>query len=1197
MAFKIDELFYELDARTTGFEDKITHSQQSLDNFAKFVTGKPVLAAAALGAALLGVAAAAVHMAEEVDVAMRQVEAAFPGAAKEMDRLRQTVSDLSKITPRTQAELAQAAARIAESGVKSVDEIQLRLRRAVEFADATGTDLARVVSGLDVVSDAFGISAKKAADELTIIYGAAQGKVGLDEVIATLEKGGSVLASLGVQAHDAGEAMVALIDAGVPRKQAGTVLETILELTSRVRQLKAAGGEQAEVGVIIERTLSRQNVAARGLVGALGDFSTAVKAGNHDLSEYGIRANTLNAIQRVVAATMGDTRTEAEKLRDAQDKLKRAADTNRESAGALAKILRNELSDSLIQLGNKLLPFTIKVIDGMTDAIRRLKGEGNPFKDLERLAGALPTVEALGQSSFRRSTRFESQAEKDAGKFRNALEATATRAERYGADAFSGIDPEQMRTIINNVLEYQKRFPNATTLGGKPINFNAVLTALTSALTTAREGSLGSGEGGAGDDPGPKLTALAKEVRDAITAMRRGVASTLAGETETRVDDARQRVAQFREEVAKLEAQSGRTLNDLRAEAARLDQNTLNVEAKERTEAAKKIAGEVAQAIGLQSTAMEQGLKDFLADVKRRNDEYAKLGLAPLFTPEQVEQVRAVRQALIDATKAAEATDRAITQSHALATPVGGGRGNLLAAMGALDDQLNALDAERTATPNDTPAGIEKRKRLLEQMNKVQAEMNGLRQQNDALLDKETAALQAHSKALQDQAAALQGAVGLALQLGQAFGLVSANTASTLSNIAGAATSVGPFLDALKTYRSGAADKNGNPLMTLTGLIGAAQPIIGGISAIASLAGLGGPSPEEQERRRIQRENTAAIRELSEHIGDLGKINVTGDMFSAVQDLLNKPGLLNIDSLQKILNPNQVIGDALREAGLSADDLREFAKQFGLTIGVTNGDRFTIQDLQQLQQAMKESELTTFGQTIGGQLQQLDAQINLFDITDPIEQFKLFRKAIDSIAGGGGILQRTLDAFDTTTATGLEDAQKALQDLFTQLQAGTLSAADLGGLTPQEFLDNLLKASDYLKQAQAANPQGTGGFNVDRTITEVTGSRLAAIADTSRIFLQQIAENTARLALAVTGGAALPAITPPATSGASAGGGTTITFGDILVTVPVSGAITPSQATDIGGQIATGIVDQFNRQLGGEVLWRQRAAGSIAAVS
>jgi len=1143
MAFKIDELFYELDARTAGFENNITHAQTSVDNFAKFIAGKPMLATAALGAAIIAVGVAATKMAADVDNSMRKIEAAFPGAAKNLDALRQTFEDLSAISPRSQAELADAAAHIAEKGVQSVSEIEKRLKVAVDLADATGTELTTVIEGLDTVGDAFQLTADQAATAITRIFGAAQGKVGLDEVIATLQRGGSVLHSLGVEAADAGEAMVALIDAGIPRRQAGTILTTILELTNRVRQLRAAGGEQAEVGKIIEETLSRQNILAKGLAGSLGEFADQVQKSGRDLSEYGLRANTVNAIQRVAKIAHDDTRTAVEKEADAFKRLQAAADVNRSSAGALWQRVQNDLNASLIRLGNEILPHVIPLLERFTQLLREARDA--PDTNENRLKQLQLEMEIRGKMI---NQRFQE------GALAHDTSSLQAIAAHPGTGAHLTLQEAEYVKYLKDIARLQKEIKDEA---GTP------------APT-------------AGGDK-PNLPALTNDVLQAIQTLRRSVESAVAGETVTQIDDARERVKAFKEEVADLEKKSGRRLDDLRAQGARLAGGVGVVEAKERADAAKAIANEVAQSLNLQSRIMEQGLKDFLADVDKRNAEYAKLGLAPLFSRDQIDTIVAMRQALIDTTRAAEQAEAAITTSRAAA----GGRADLLqGAIGAMQKEINF-------TPGDTEAGREKRKRLQEQINKLQGELNSLVAQNNQLLDQATEKLTQHTKLLQDQAAAINSAVGYALQLGQAFGIVSSQTASVLQNVAAAVAGIGPLVDQIKLLHSGATDSKGNPLATIGSVLGAAAPIIGGISALAG-ALFGGPSPEERAAMQAQKENTAAIRELTDATGDLARINVTGAQFGQYRQLVNQAQINRIGPQTGAFTPdavNRQLGALLDAMGLSTEQLKAFAQSFGVAVGTGPGGKLTVADFENLRKAMQASELTQFADTFTGQLQEMDAEIHLFNLTDPIKQLELFRKAIDNIKDGGGVLQSVLDSFDTSTAEGLQAAQEAIQSLFQQLQAGTLTPEQLGGLTAQEFLDALLKTSDLLRQASAGGgPLGTGGFNVSQQITEVTGSRLAAIADSSRVFLEQIAANTAETARMLGGNPTLAPITPPPPGNYGAGGAG---GGDTYnITVELNGPIYGDDAEAVGGRIGDGIMQRINKGLGREAKLRSFTTGN-----
>ena len=82
-----------------------------------------------------------------------------------------------------------------------------------------------------------------------------------------------------------------------------------------------------------------------------------------------------------------------------------------------------------------------------------------------------------------------------------------------------------------------------------------------------------------------------------------------------------------------------------------------------------------------------------------------------------------------------------------------------------------------------------------------------------------------------------------------------------------------------------------------------------------------------------------------------------------------------------------------------------------------------------------------------------------------------------------------------TTSAGITAAvRQAGMDFTDQMQAGTLTAADIGGMTPQDFLDAIMRAMGIL-QAQAGSGMvpGTGDLNAaEQSLERLAGNRLEA---------------------------------------------------------------------------------------------------------
>lgn len=190
-------------------------------------------------------------------------------------------------------------------------------------------------------------------------------------------------------------------------------------------------------------------------------------------------------------------------------------------------------------------------------------------------------------------------------------------------------------------------------------------------------------------------------------------------------------------------------------------------------------------------------------------------------------------------------------------------------------------------------------------------------------------------------------------------------------------------------------------------------------------------------------------------------------------------------------------------------------------------------------QAAADFERATFDRGNAG-LQRLQDEFSLFDVTDPIEKLKAL---VGVLKAGAPVFSSILGGTDVATAGGRAQALEALQSYFTS--TGGQGAAS--GLFSQETVKaQVLAAAAAIKEVQ----QATGGtvegsatsFSIDRSLTEVTGSRFAGLIGTSNVWLSQIEANTRAMAAALGASIPAPSLTAPLVGGTatSSGGGTTI---------------------------------------------------------
>jgi hypothetical protein len=232
---KLAELFYDLRASTEGLDRDLKDAEGQFGKLAAYVKAHPVAAVGAISAAMLGVGIAAAKMAEQVESELRKVEARVPGTTAQMTQLRDTIREMSLAGPRSQAELAGAAAEIARQGGNSIEEVQKRLAIVTKVADATGEDLTGIIGGLDQAMDMFGLSADDAEGFLAQLYATAKNRMPITDLFGAFQAAAPAVRDFGLDAETTMRALGALLERGMNAKQAA----------SELKQYGAAGREGA----------------------------------------------------------------------------------------------------------------------------------------------------------------------------------------------------------------------------------------------------------------------------------------------------------------------------------------------------------------------------------------------------------------------------------------------------------------------------------------------------------------------------------------------------------------------------------------------------------------------------------------------------------------------------------------------------------------------------------------------------------------------------------------------------------------------------------------------------------------------------------------------------------------------------------------------------------------------------------------
>lgn len=321
-----------------------------------------------------------------------------------------------------------------------------------------------------------------------------------------------------------------------------------------------------------------------------------------------------------------------------------------------------------------------------------------------------------------------------------------------------------------------------------------------------------------------------------------------------------------------------------------------------------------------------------------------------------------------------------------------------------------------------------------------------------ARLTDTSSAIETGTKRSENMGKQVVGIARAGLDAAQAFGVINASAASTLTSVI--------------NMGEGLARVSGGDLTAIPGIIASA------VNLIAQLTSDGG-------RRKLITENTRAMDRLRTELGNLS-LNVTGEDFGKIEDALREV-LPRLQGGRGAANTTDIM-NALARRGLGMGDLKKLAEQLGIRIYSDSG-ALSVDGLRQLFQAMGMVELGQFGQDFQSQRQSTMAGFDVNQTTDVGQ--------IGALGQLGGRFSSALSG--VVDVNDLAGSRSRLAALFQRMNEGGLSASELGGLTGTEFLDFLTDIIGRIDRLTPGGTTGTTGSGV--TVGTGTGGTVTVAAD------------------------------------------------------------------------------------------------------
>lgn len=485
---------------------------------------------------------------------------------------------------------------------------------------------------------------------------------------------------------------------------------------------------------------------------------------------------------------------------------------------------------------------------------------------------------------------------------------------------------------------------------------------------------------------------------------------------------------------------------------------------------------------------------------------------------------------------------------------------------GLLESMRAKVALRLQAEENSTEENEELRKVLVE----IVRLLGQAKDEQIAIADEVERATRERFRDLQLQLSLIRQTIDGVIELANAFGVVDDEVAKILRNMEQVGIGIATLIGGISS---------GNP----AGIAAGVTSLAGGLAGLGGTL-FGGESEAARRLRETMEENTRAVELLTESMS----IQVQAFGTFTRNEMRRARQLALGGALSGNPRLTQLFFDSL--TGGQQDLLERIAQTLGVTL---DGTRQSFEALKEAIDALDITRLTEDFDFAMGVLQQ---RFDIFDIDDPIKQFEALIEAARKFGvmlptGIGG------EFFDITTGKGRQQFEEFIQLLFERTLSGDFPIPK--GMTLDQWLAFLVQMESLLDQIEDATGD-TKQFAISRTITQVTGSRIAALLFGIQFETTRIADNSdlmVALLTAMAGSTAVlaPAVTTTGLGGqtVAGGGNVSISVGGIDIDVHIIGDVDISNAAGIGQEIGDNIIERIDKGLGDRLREAARLAGEV----
>lgn len=1089
----------------------------STTKFSGVVNAKAVAITGAFGVALAVVGVASVREFAKFDDAMAKSLAIMGDVSDVMRKdLSDAAREVGRATSFTATQAGEAFFFLASAGLTAQQSLAA-MPQVATFAQAGMFNLALATDLLTDAQSALGLTVDDTAQNIENMARVSDVLVKANTLAnATVEqfsralttKAGAALRAVNKDLEEGVAVLAVFADQGIKGELAGTRLAIVL----RDLQTKA---------IVNRKEFARLNVEVFDSEGVMRNFADIIEdlegalEGASDetrkstLLNLGFSDRSISALQ----ATLGfskELREYETRMRTAGGITQEVADKNLDSLTEQFGLLGSEIADVAIGIGEKLEPSIRSLVEGMIGLFAIMRGKVAEIED----DSIFTVIDVLSR------TNVESL-EKSEGAVKRLRDAMRSVIGVQIGVAIKKLTDDQLRIVQNGLEQQIKLSDEGSRLNDQLIRKLELVNELLNErfriqstgpvpFTTGPETGAVFGPGLNEEAARAAAAAAASAITEGQVSVRERAQEIVAAGTVTLVDNARAALQDFLDEAV----EAGDLTNEKVKEA--IESLEANIRVLELSEPVERELKEIDRAL---------------------KDAFDEESLAPI-----AGSLAELEQQLID--MVGEFPESSVQ------------RGRIIGLLDRVRDKRRAVSKDFFAIRDKEMKGeADAHKRRLKQ---IEDERKARIKAAKDIEKSQRESQQNIRNLVQD----ISNGVGAVINLGQAFGFMSDETARALSSVVDLGAGIG---------RIAAGDILGGGLQAAKGLTGL---FVGGGAGANTL---------EANTRALER----LTRSVDQQASLLGR-TAGGDIQAAIDTLLRfrqtEIGRRGVTTAFDIVN--------LEELGFGIRNVIEQAKKLGITFASETSVTFA--ELDAALRALSAISIEQAFEGFAGQLNAMRIEMELMDQVDPQTRLEKLRELFLEFTNLPKFTKAFLRNADLTTAAGRAQFEQQLRDIFAGIRSGALGVGALGQLNIDEFIQAILdmeKAVDDLDGAVTDTGQ-TQQIAVQRTVTEVTSLRLVSLINADVFFNEQTAQNTAQMVQLMGGrvGFDAPTIEPPDFVRAAGAAGVEI---NIEVHVHLSDGVSVENAREIGTQIGDTIADRIDNELGDRLREGERVGGGI----